>query len=82
MKNMTSGGVKNNKTSVEFLEGPEPKTRVVEQCTKVRFARFLSGGFTTKYGSNKSTGKETGKTHLCGLSRNFVSLRAFNIVNG
>ena len=44
---MTSGGVKNNKTSVEFLEGPEPKTRVVEQCTKVRFARFLSGGFTT-----------------------------------
>ena len=32
IKDMTKGGVKNNKTSAEFLEGPESKTRVVEQC--------------------------------------------------
>ena len=37
--------------------------------TEMRFASFLSGGFTTMakvsvHGSNKSTGKETGKTHL------------------
>ena len=35
--------------------------------TEVRFASFLSGEFTTTYDSNKSTGKETGKTHLCGM---------------
>ena len=32
--------------------------------TEVRFARFLSGGFTKYYGSNRFTGKETGQTHL------------------
>ena len=32
---MTKGGVKNNKTSAEFLEGPEPKTRVVERFSAV-----------------------------------------------
>ena len=31
------------------------------RCTEMRFASFLSGGFTT-YGSNKSTRKETGKS--------------------
>ena len=36
------------------------------QCTEVRFASFLSGEFTT-IGSNKSTGKETDKTHLCAM---------------
>ena len=34
--------------------------------TEVHFVIFLSGGFTT-YGSNKFTGKETVKTHLCAL---------------
>ena len=38
-----------------------------DQRTEMRFASFLSGGFTTYYGSNKSTGKETGKTHLCAV---------------
>ena len=33
----------------------------------MRFAIYLSGGFTTMVHSNKSTGKETGKTHLCAL---------------
>ena len=33
------------------------------QFTEVRFASFLSAGFTT-YGSNKFTGKETGKSYL------------------
>ena len=36
-------------------------------CTEVRFASFLSGGFITAIHSSKSTRKETGKTHLCGL---------------
>ena len=36
-------------------------------CTKERFASLPSGGFTNMYGSNKSIGKETGKTHLCAL---------------
>ena len=36
-------------------------------CTEVRFATFLSGGFTTMVYSNISTGKETGKTYLCAL---------------
>ena len=35
IKDMNKGGVKNNKTSAEFLEGPEPKTRVVERCSAV-----------------------------------------------
>ena len=34
------------------------------QCTEVRFASLLSGGFTT---CNKSTRKETGKLHLCAV---------------
>ena len=38
------------------------------QCTEVRFASFLSGVFTT----NKSTGKETGKTHLCAVYMMFI----------
>ena len=38
-----------------------------QHCTEVRFASFLSGGFTTTYDSNKSTRKEIGKTHLCAL---------------
>ena len=42
-----------------------PKDR---QCTEVRFASFLSGGFTTIV-VNESTGKETGKTHLCAVVR-------------
>ena len=33
------------------------------QCTEVRFASFLSGGFTNM-AVIKSTVKETGKTHL------------------
>ena len=33
------------------------------QCKEVRFASFLSGGIYY-YGSNKSTGQETGKMHL------------------
>ena len=37
------------------------------QCTEVRFASFLSGGFTANYGSNQSTGKETGKTQICAV---------------
>ena len=40
---------------------------LVVHCTEVGFASFLSGGFTYYYGSNKSTGKETGKTHFCAL---------------
>ena len=45
------------------------------QYTEVRFASFFSGGFTY-YGSNESTGKETGKTHLYGLcSTSVVILR-------
>ena len=37
-------------------------------CTGMRFSSFLSGVFTFyNYGSNKSTGKESGKTHLCAL---------------
>ena len=38
-----------------------------EHYTEVRFASFLSSGFTTMAVSNKSTGKETNKTHLCAL---------------
>ena len=38
---------------------------ILPQCTNVRFASFLSGGFTTRTVHNKSTGKKTGKTHLC-----------------
>ena len=41
----------------------------VRQCTEVRFASLLSGGFTYYYGSNKFTGNETGKTPLCALVR-------------
>ena len=36
------------------------------QYTEGRFASFFSGGFTY-YGSNESTGKETGKMHLCAV---------------
>ena len=36
----------------------------MRRCTEVRFASLLSGGFTT---SNKSTRKETGKSHLCAV---------------
>ena len=35
----------------------------------MRFASFFSGGFNTN-DSNKSTGKETGKTHLCAMEGN------------
>ena len=31
------------------------------------FASFLSGGFIIYCHSSKFTGKETGKTHLCGV---------------
>ena len=41
-------------------------SQVIEYCTEVCFASFLSGGFTTK-AVNKSTGKGTSKTHLCVL---------------
>ena len=38
------------------------------QCTEVRFNNFLSGGYWIYYyGSNKSTGKKTGKTHLSAM---------------
>ena len=37
------------------------------QCTEVLFTNFLSGEFTRYYGSNKSTGKQTGKMHLCAV---------------
>ena len=43
------------------------------QCTEVRFASFLSG-WIYYYGSNKSTGKETGKTHLCAVKDLFNSI--------
>ena len=33
----------------------------------MRFASFLSGGFITAIVVNLSTGKETGKTHLCAM---------------
>ena len=36
----------------------------IEYCTEVCFTNFLSSGIYY-YGSNKSTGKETGKMHLC-----------------
>ena len=40
----------------------------MNNCTEVRFASLLSGGFGIYYyGSNESTGKKTGKTHLCEL---------------
>ena len=48
------------------------------QYTEVRFASFLSGGFTTMhmcYGSNKPTGKETGKMHLCALQETIAKIR-------
>ena len=37
------------------------------ECTEVRISSFLSKGFNTTYGSNKSTRRETGKTHLCAV---------------
>ena len=40
------------------------KTLWKRQCTQVRFASFLSSGFTTMAVINP---KETGKTHLCAL---------------
>ena len=40
---------------------------IVHKFTEVRFARFFSGGFITTI-SSKSTGKETGSTHLCVLT--------------
>ena len=36
-------------------------------CTVVRFASFLSGGFIIALVFSKSTGKETGKLHICAL---------------
>ena len=41
------------------------KSQAVDRCTEMRFASLLFGGFTTKYGSNKSNGRETGKWLLC-----------------
>ena len=38
----------------------------IGQCTEMHFASFLSGGFTNM-AVIKSTGKETGKTHLFAL---------------
>ena len=40
-----------------FFQRFTEKSRAVD-CTEVRFASYY-------YGSNKSTGKEIGKTHLC-----------------
>ena len=51
------------------------------QCTEVRFASFLSGGFITAIHSSKSTGKETGKTHLCALVGSFCRLHFFWLRN-
>ena len=44
-------------------------TRQVVHCTEVRFVSFLSSGFIIAIvgHSSKSTGKETGKTHLCAV---------------
>ena len=36
-------------------------------CTEVRFSSFFSGGFITAI-VGKTTGKETGKTHVCALA--------------
>jgi hypothetical protein len=44
-----------------------PPELVSTQCTEVRFASFLLGGFITIAVFNKFAGKETGKTHLCAL---------------
>ena len=41
--------------------------KMILQCTEVRFVSFLSGGFITAIHSSKSTGKETGKKHLCAV---------------
>ena len=44
-----------------------PSQNSAMQSTQVRFASFLSGGFITVICSSKSTGKETGETHLCAV---------------
>ena len=45
-------------------------------CTEMHFASFLSAGFICWHNS-KSTGKETGKTHLCALTKCTVDRRIF-----
>ena len=55
---------KNDNVFTEKMQGLAYINLLVQ---KMRFAIYLSGGFTTMVHSNKSTGKETGKTHLCAL---------------
>ena len=47
-----------------FLEYTIQQKQSQPIAQRLRFASFLSGGFISK-----STGKETGKTHLCALSQ-------------
>ena len=49
------------------------------QSTEVRFASFLSGEFITVH-SSKSTGKETGKTHLCAEGEQEILNSCHNIL--
>ena len=49
----------------------------LRQCTEERVTSFLSGGITYHYVSNKSTGEETGKTHLCAVLWKFELLYFF-----
>ena len=46
------------------IAGPFPG--YLHQCTEVRFASFLFR-WIHYYGSNKSTGLEIGKSHLCAV---------------
>ena len=47
----------------------------------MRFASFLSGGSTTMgVTTNKSTGKETGKMHLCAVGGQTIAALNYTIL--
>ena len=45
------------------------------QCIEVHFASLLSVGFITFIHSSKSSGKETGKMHLCAVAATSLACR-------